>query len=88
MRTCGHSILYLARLTREGREAEGLRYAERLLRFDQGEPVGLCYSGCAPMADPARARKGLARLRRNLDRSIERFMPVDGALKREIGSGP
>lgn len=78
------AIPYLAWLTREEREAEVLRYADRLLRTDPDDPVGLWYSGSVLMADSGRARQGLSRLNRSLDRGIERFMPVDGALKEMI----
>ncbi|MFD2234931.1 hypothetical protein [Phaeospirillum tilakii] len=70
-----------------GRGDAVLALADRLLAADPGDPVGLHFRGLALLLrqDPASAAEGFRLLRAALDRGIERFLPIDPAVKKRLG---
>jgi hypothetical protein len=76
---------YLLWLLAQNRSDTFKAWAERLYRRAPGDPVGLWFSGIANLDDPARAPEGVARMKAALAKGIERFIPVEAELKRELG---
>ncbi len=75
---------YLLWLLREGREGAFSRLARALYRDNPEDAVALWFSGIALLGGTSGADDGLARMRKSLDKGIERIIPVDEGLKSQL----
>ena len=81
-------IAYLTHQSMLGRLDETRRITEAIIARSPHDAVGLYFSGLLLVLDPAPEvkRQGLAKLRESVRAGIERFMPLDPALAKLIGS--
>jgi hypothetical protein len=77
---------YLNWLLSQGRRDDLRSMLARAGRIDPRHPLVLWFSGAAMLdaADPAARRHGLDLMRQALAADVERYMPVDGAIKAEL----
>lgn len=75
---------YLLWLLREGREGAFSRLANALYRDNPEDAVALWFSGIALLGGTLGADDGLTRMRKSLDKGIERIIPVDEGLKSQL----
>lgn len=70
-----------------GNRTATLELSRRVLTIRPDDPVGLYFEGGTLVQDPdpARRARGLLLLRQALEREVERYLPVDPAIKRLIG---
>ncbi len=78
------AIPYLSWLTGQGREGEVLRFAEGRLLAQPDDAVGLWFSGLVLLGDENTAAAGLERMRESLREGIERLMPLEDDLRRQL----
>ena len=78
------AVPYLLWRMQSGQEDEVLQFSRRLLRRNPADAVGLWFSGIVLLAADETAEEGLLRLKRSLEGGIERFMPIDAKLRRQI----
>ena len=81
------AIPYLTLAISAGRWDEVSGFSSRVLQHNQDDPVGLHYGGLALLAQGGEAGRaaGLAMVRRGIENGVERFIPLDPALKRALG---
>lgn len=85
------AIPYLTLAISAGQWDEVASFSRRVLEHDPDDPVGLHYGGLSLLARPdseAVRLAGIAMLRRGIENGIERFIPLDPALKRSLGLAP
>ena len=75
---------YLLWLLREGREEAFSGLARALYRDNPEDVVALWFSGIALLGGTSESDEGLARMRKSLDKGIERIIPVDERLKSQL----
>lgn len=76
---------YLLWLLKENRGPEFSAWANRLYARNPQDMVGLWFSGIALLDDPTQTLAAVERMRKALDLGIERIIPVEDQLKRELG---
>jgi len=71
-----------------GRVEAAAALADRLLAANPADPIGLHYRGLALLLrrDPGGEAEGVRLLRAGLAQGIERFIPIDPALKKRLGA--
>ena len=75
---------YLMWLVNTGQNAKATALAARIHERNLKDPVGLWFYGIALLADGRRKEEGLVMMRQGIKAGIERIMPLDDALKRQI----
>ncbi len=75
---------YIMWLINTGRNAEAIALSARIHEQNLNDPVGLWFYGIALLADGQKAKEGLSLMRQGLKAGIERIMPLDDALKKQI----
>lgn len=76
---------YLLWLLTRNKTDEFHAWANRLYARNPQDMVGLWFSGIALLDDPAQTLAAVERMRKALDLGIERIIPVEDQLKRELG---
>lgn len=81
------AIPFLTAAIAQGRVEEAADVSANLLVTDLNDPVGLHYQGLIWIldAEPEHKAEGLRLVRAAIDNGLERFMPVDPAVKAAVG---
>lgn len=77
---------YILWLLRENDQDRIRMFTETLYERAPDDPVALWFSGIALLGDPQTADEGLSRMRRALDRGIDRIVPVEAAIRDQLSA--
>jgi hypothetical protein len=78
------AIPYLLWHFNQGQEQAVSQIAQTILARNNRDPVGLWFYGLFLTADPQTAQQGVMMMRDALARGIDRFMPIDEDLKKQV----
>ncbi len=78
------TVPYLSWHFANGRESEVSDVTAKLLARNRDDPVGLWFSGAVLLGDEATAETGFARMRDALEHGLEKIMPVDPDIAKQI----
>jgi hypothetical protein len=80
------AVPYFSWLLAGQSEAALAALANRLLRLNPDDPVGLWFSGVGLLAQPATAERGMSRMSRAIDKGLEEVMPLDDQIRAQVES--
>lgn len=82
------AIPYLLWHFNNGEETAVKDMAQKILQRNGQDPVGLWFYGLCLTAEPSEAPRGISMMRRALEGGMDRLMPIEEELKKQLGFSP